>query len=77
VTLTDSFPKASEIVEKVKSKLAELLQTDSPLYHVQEKALGRLIEETWVRNHLVFQLPTGAGKTRVVAAYLWGTILSG
>jgi superfamily II DNA or RNA helicase len=77
VTLTDSFPKASEIVEKVKSKLAELLQTDSPLYHVQEKALGRLIEETWVRNHLVFQLPTGAGKTRVVAAYLWGLYFLG
>jgi superfamily II DNA or RNA helicase len=39
---------------------------------VQEKVLRKLLEETGTRNHLVFQLPTGAGKTRVVTAYLWG-----
>jgi superfamily II DNA or RNA helicase len=64
VTLAGFSPKASEIVEKVKSTL-EKIKPGSPLYHVQERVLGRLIEETRTRNHLVFQLPTGAGKTRV------------
>lgn len=62
----------SEIMSKIKSQLSELLHSDAPLYPVQEKALSRLLEETEKRTRLVFQLPTGAGKTRVVAAYIWG-----
>jgi len=60
------------LVQQVKTTLSELLNTPEPLYDIQEKALRKLLEETTTKNHLVFQLPTGAGKTRVVSAYLWG-----
>jgi superfamily II DNA or RNA helicase len=60
------------LVQQVKTTLSELLNTPEPLYDIQEKALRKLLEETTTKNRLVFQLPTGAGKTRVVAAYLWG-----
>lgn len=75
--LNDSSSRSHEILEKVKSKLTDLLHDNYPLYSIQEEALERLIEETEKRNHLVFQLPTGGGKTRVAAAYLWSLFFLG